>query len=137
MLGSCPRANKTYTCNKYEHSMINIAQLQNILNINFYELKKRRLMSPVVYGKYLDSLCEQYNSKNLGNTLHYYRHNELTKFFVKRRYVEEMSVLEMRKSLLFCPKYKSSKTWQQKVHAMPDNQVIAVYYRLARKGLVK
>lgn len=45
-----------------------------------------------------------------------------------------MLVCEMREALKRAPKYHGARTWVDKVCAMPDRQVIAVYYRMLRAG---
>ena len=47
---------------------------------------------------------------------------------------ENMSVPAMRDILCRAPKYRGAKTWVDKVCAMPDRQVIAVYCRMLRAG---
>lgn len=48
-----------------------------------------------------------------------------------------MSVVQMREILKKHTKYKNSYTWINKVNAMSDNQVIAVYFRMSRAGELK
>lgn len=48
-----------------------------------------------------------------------------------------MSVDQMRVILKKCTKYKNSFKWINKVNAMHDNQVIAVYFRMSRAGELK
>lgn len=45
-----------------------------------------------------------------------------------------MSVNSMRAILKTRTKYKNSYRWINRVNKMPDNQVIAVYYRMLRAG---
>ena len=45
-----------------------------------------------------------------------------------------MSVSAMRDILCRAPKYRGAKTWVDKVWAMPDRQVIAIYFRMLRAG---
>ena len=45
-----------------------------------------------------------------------------------------MGVAEMRRLLKNNTKYMNSQKWATKVDRMPDNQVIAVYMRMARAG---
>ena len=45
-----------------------------------------------------------------------------------------MSVSTMQNILCRAPKYRGTKTWVDKVCAMPDRQVIAVYFRMLRAG---
>ena len=45
-----------------------------------------------------------------------------------------MSVNSMRAILKTRTKYKNSYRWINRVNKMPDNQVIAVYYRMLRTG---
>lgn len=45
-----------------------------------------------------------------------------------------MNVSLMRDLLCRAPKYHGAQAWVQKVCAMPDNQVIAVYFRMLRAG---
>lgn len=45
-----------------------------------------------------------------------------------------MAVCEMRDALKRAPKYQGARTWIEKVGAMHDNQVIAVYFRMLRAG---
>lgn len=45
-----------------------------------------------------------------------------------------MTVCEMRDALKHAPKYHGARTWIEKVEAMHDNQVIAVYFRMLRTG---
>ena len=47
---------------------------------------------------------------------------------------ENMPVSTMRDILCRAPKYRGAKTWVDKVCAMPDRQVIAVYFRMLRAG---
>lgn len=48
-----------------------------------------------------------------------------------------MSVVQMREVLKKSTKYKNSYKWINKVNAMADNQVIAVYFRMLRGGELK
>lgn len=48
-----------------------------------------------------------------------------------------MSVVQMRTILKERTKYKNSYKWINKVNAMSDNQVIAVYFRMLRGGELK
>lgn len=48
-----------------------------------------------------------------------------------------MSVVQMREILKKRTKYKNSYKWINKVNAMSDNQVIAVYYRMSKGGELK
>ena len=48
-----------------------------------------------------------------------------------------MSVVQMREALKKSTKYKNSYKWINKVNAMTDNQVIAVYFRMLRGGELK
>ena len=48
-----------------------------------------------------------------------------------------MSVVQMREVLKKRTKYKNSYKWINKVNAMPDNQVMAVYFRMLRGGELK
>lgn len=45
-----------------------------------------------------------------------------------------MSVIQMRVILKERTKYKNSYKWINKVNAMSDSQVIAVYHRMLRAG---
>ena len=45
-----------------------------------------------------------------------------------------MSVIQMRDILKTRTKYGNSWKWINKVNAMSDNQVMAVYFRMARAG---
>ena len=45
-----------------------------------------------------------------------------------------MPVSTMRDILCRAPKYRGAKTWVDKVCAMSDRQVIAVYFRMLRAG---
>ena len=45
-----------------------------------------------------------------------------------------MSVCEMRDALNHAPKYRGAQAWVKKVRAMPDNQVIAIYFRMLHAG---
>ena len=45
-----------------------------------------------------------------------------------------MSVTAMRDLLCRAPKYHEARTWIEKVAAMHDKQVIAVYFRMLRAG---
>lgn len=45
-----------------------------------------------------------------------------------------MSVEQMRAILKSRTKYKNSYRWINRVNAMPDDQVIAVYFRMLRAG---
>lgn len=45
-----------------------------------------------------------------------------------------MSIASMRSILKTKTKYKNSYKWINKVNKMPDNQIIAVYYRMLRAG---
>lgn len=48
-----------------------------------------------------------------------------------------MSVVQMRTILKTRTKYKNSYKWINKVNAMSDNQVMAVYFRMLRGGELK
>ena len=48
-----------------------------------------------------------------------------------------MSVVQMREVLKKCTKYAHSFKWINKVNAMSDNQVKAVYFRMLRAGELK
>ena len=48
-----------------------------------------------------------------------------------------MSVVQMRAILKERTKYKNSYKWINKVNAMSDNQVIAIYFRMLRGGELK
>ncbi len=48
-----------------------------------------------------------------------------------------MSVVQMREILKTRTKYKNSYRWINKVNAMPDRQVIAVYFKMSRAGELK
>lgn len=48
-----------------------------------------------------------------------------------------MSVVQMRAVLKERTKYANSYRWINKVNAMSDSQVIAVYYRMLRGGELK
>ena len=48
-----------------------------------------------------------------------------------------MSIVQMRCILKERTKYKGSYKWINKVNAMPDGQVVAVYYRMLRAGELK
>ena len=48
-----------------------------------------------------------------------------------------MSVEQMRAVLKTRTKYKNSYRWINRVNAMSDNQVIAVYFRMSRGGELK
>lgn len=48
-----------------------------------------------------------------------------------------MSVVQMRTILKERTKYKNSYKWINKVNAMSDNQVMAVYFRMLRGGELK
>ena len=48
-----------------------------------------------------------------------------------------MSVVQMREILKKCTKYANSYKWINKVNAMSDRQVIAVYFRMSRGGELK
>lgn len=52
-----------------------------------------------------------------------------------------MSTIDMREALKNVPKYTQTpiarSTWGAKVDRMSDNQVIAVYFRFARDGLLR
>ena len=45
-----------------------------------------------------------------------------------------MTVDQMRMYLLGVTKYSESQTWKDKVMKMPDNQVIAIYYKFLKEG---
>ena len=45
-----------------------------------------------------------------------------------------MSIVQMREVLKKRTKYKNSYKWINKVNAMSDNQVKAVYFRMLRAG---
>ena len=45
-----------------------------------------------------------------------------------------MSVEQMRNALKTRTKYKNSYKWINRVNAMSDRQVMAVYFRMARNG---
>ena len=48
-----------------------------------------------------------------------------------------MEVYQMRAVLLTRTKYKNSWKWIQRVKAMPDRQIIAVYFKMLRAGELK
>lgn len=48
-----------------------------------------------------------------------------------------MSVVQMREILKKRTKYANSYKWINRVNAMSDNQVIAVYFRMSRAGELK
>lgn len=48
-----------------------------------------------------------------------------------------MSVVQMRIILKEDTKYKNSYKWINKVNAMSDKQVVAVYFRMLRGGELK
>ena len=48
-----------------------------------------------------------------------------------------MSVVQMREALKKRTKYADSYKWINKVDAMSDKQVMAVYYRMLRSGELK
>lgn len=48
-----------------------------------------------------------------------------------------MTVEQMRAILKHRTKYKNSYRWINKVNAMGDNQIIAVYYRMLGAGQIK
>lgn len=48
-----------------------------------------------------------------------------------------MSVLQMRAILKTRTKYKNSYKWINKVNAMGDKQVMAVYFKMLRAGELK
>lgn len=48
-----------------------------------------------------------------------------------------MSTDQMRWLLKNKTKYKNSYKWINRVNAMPDNQVIAVYYRMRGAGQIQ
>lgn len=48
-----------------------------------------------------------------------------------------MEVYQMRAALLSRTKYKNSWKWINRVKAMSDSQVIAVYFRMLRAGELK
>jgi hypothetical protein len=48
-----------------------------------------------------------------------------------------MSIVQMREILKTRTKYKNSYKWINKVNAMSDRQVIAVYHRMSRAGELK
>ena len=48
-----------------------------------------------------------------------------------------MPIVQMRVILKTRTKYKDSYTWINKVNAMSDKQVMAVYYRMLRGGELK
>ena len=56
-------------------------------------------------------------------------------------YVEEveyyMPVVQMREILKKCTKYANSYKWINKVNAMSDKQVMAVYFKMLRGGELK
>ena len=45
-----------------------------------------------------------------------------------------MSIIQMRVILKERTKYRNSYKWVNKVNAMSDGQVVAVYYRMLRAG---
>lgn len=47
-----------------------------------------------------------------------------------------MSVANMRNALYKVPKYKGATSWIQRVNKMHDDQVLAVYLRFQRQGLL-
>jgi len=48
-----------------------------------------------------------------------------------------MSIADMRYALYQVPKYKGAYGWIQRVNKMHEDQVLAVYLRFQRKGLLK
>lgn len=48
-----------------------------------------------------------------------------------------MQVYQMRAALLTRTKYRNSWKWIQRVKAMPDSQIIAVYFRMLQAGELK
>lgn len=47
-----------------------------------------------------------------------------------------MSIEQMKAILKKCPRYKQSWKWINKVNAMSDSQVVAVYYRMLNTGML-
>lgn len=47
-----------------------------------------------------------------------------------------MNVEIMRQKISEAPRYKYSLRWREKVNKMPDNQVMAIYFRFMREGLI-
>lgn len=48
-----------------------------------------------------------------------------------------MSVVQMRVALKTRTKYSNSPKWINRVNAMSDNQVMAIYFRMSREGELK
>lgn len=48
-----------------------------------------------------------------------------------------MSIVQMRVALKERTKYRHSYKWINKVNAMSDNQVVAVYFKMLRGGELK
>lgn len=48
-----------------------------------------------------------------------------------------MSIADMRIALYNVPKYKGAHGWIQRVNRMHEDQILAVYLRFQRQGLLK
>ncbi len=47
-----------------------------------------------------------------------------------------MNVQQMRYAIANCNKYRNSPTWRARVNRMPDDQIIAIYYRFVRAKII-
>lgn len=48
-----------------------------------------------------------------------------------------ISVNTMREALKSVQRYAVSEAWLEKVDRMPDKQVMAIYFRFKREGMIK
>lgn len=47
-----------------------------------------------------------------------------------------ISVEEMKKQILNAPRYRYSGSWPEKVGKMSDKQIMAIYFRFKREGII-
>lgn len=48
-----------------------------------------------------------------------------------------MTVEQMRVYISECSKYNKSESWREKCRKMSDNQVLAIYNRFKKEGVIK
>lgn len=48
-----------------------------------------------------------------------------------------MEIAVARNRIKNAPKYKDSDSWRKKVDNMPDNQILAIYFRFVREGIIR
>lgn len=48
-----------------------------------------------------------------------------------------LSVDDMREAIRNHPRYRVSPKWQARVDAMPDKQVMALYFKFVREGAIE